>query len=176
MKADFKDELGESLTPSEQPLEREEDETPDEIGIPGRGKITKAQPLGRQVFDRVGFKAYRAQPIDSKREYLKTQWLDLTYLLLGKATSMALTVQKKDFGRLVQILTSAGIAHDKVFPKVNDPSVSNLVVNMFKGLPTDKVLRVIGDIPTPRGHENALSGEPLGVAMSHGEGKPLVSN
>ena len=156
---EFKDELGSNLPPSEEPLDSEDDETPDAIGIPGRGKPTKAQPLGRQVFDRGEFAKYRADPIDNKREYLKSQWLDLTYLLLGKATSMALTVQKKDFGRLVQILTSAGIAHDKVFPKVNDPSVSNLVVNMFKGLPNDKVLRVIGGAPVPS--SNYVIGETL---------------
>ncbi len=161
---EFKDELGNNLPTSEQPLDSEEDETPDAIGIPGRGKPTKAQPLGRQVFDRVGFAKYRAESIDSKREYLKTQWLDLTYLLLGKATSMALTVQKKDFGRLVQILTSAGIAHDKVFPKVNDPSVNNLVVNMFKGLPNDKVLRVIGGAPIPS--SDSLEGKPLEVSST----------
>lgn len=151
LQAEFSEELSNNLPLSEQPLDSDDDETPKAIGIPGRGKPTKDQPLGRQVFDREGFAKYRAQPIDNKREYLKTQWLDLTYLLLGKATSMALTVQKKDFGRLVQILTSAGIAHDKVFPKVNDPSVSNLVVNMFKGLPNDKVLRVIGGAPVPTG-------------------------
>ena len=164
LQAEFSEELGNSLTSSEEPLDSDEGETPDEIGIPGRGKITKAQPLGRQVFDRAGFARYRAEPIDNKREYLKTQWLDLTYLLLGKATSMALTVQKKDFGRLVQILTSAGIAHDKVFPKVNDPSVSNLVVNMFKGLPSDKILKVIGGVPVPSGEPP--SGQPLEVTVT----------
>ncbi len=118
---------------------------------------------------RKGFLAYRAKPLQEKREYLKDQWLDVTYLLLQKASSLACTVQKKDFGRLVQILTSAGIAHDKVFPKVNDPSVSNLVVNMFKGLPTEKVLRVIGGAPTPSGE--TLEGKPLeGDSL---EGKPL---
>lgn len=155
-------ELGISLLPKDEPLETKTSESLVEIPHLGRGKPTKAQPLGREVFDRQGFLAYRAKPLNDKREYLKDQWLDLTYLLLLKASSMACTVQKKDFGRLVQILTSAGIAHDKVFPKVNDPSVSNLVVNMFKGLPNDKVLRVIGGAPCP-------SGEPL-------EGEPLVAS
>ena len=150
------------LFPTEEPLEiHPEAEGLDELeGIP-RGKPSKGQPLGRIVFDKVGFAKYRANPLETKREYLKNQWLDLTYLLLGKATALAMTVQKKDFGRLVQILTSAGIAHDKVFPKVHDASVGNLVVNMFKGLPTDKVLRVIGGAPVPSGEP--LEGKPLGT-------------
>jgi hypothetical protein len=157
---EFKEELGNSLTPSEEPLDTEGE---DEEALPGRGKPSAKFTQGRVAFDRKGFSEYRAQPIDNKREYLKTQWLDLTYLLLLKASTMAQTVQKKDFGRLVQILTSAGIAHDKVFPKVNDPSVSNLVVNMFKGLPSDRVLKVIGGIPSPQIplEGNALEGKPL---------------
>ena len=152
--------LGINLTPSDEPLDSVDD---DEEALPGRGKPSAKFTQGRVAFDRKGFTQYRAQSIDSKREYLKEQWLDLTYLLLLKASSMAQTVQKKDFGRLVQILTSAGIAHDKVFPKVNDPSVSNLVVNMFKGLPNDKVLRVIGGAPVPTG--DYLGGKPLEVNL-----------
>ncbi len=156
---DLADSLGVNLSPSEEPLDSEES---DEVGLAGRGKPSAKFTLGRVAFDRKGFTQYRAESIDNKREYLKNQWLDLTYLLLGKATTLAQTVQKKDFGRLVQILTSAGIAHDKVFPKVNDPSVSNLVVNMFKGLPNDRVLRVIGGVPTP--------------STDYLQEKPLVSN
>lgn len=153
---DFAESLGINLTPNEEPLDSEAVE--EAGGIP-RGKPSKKQPLGRVVFDAKGLSLYNAKPLEDKREYLKNQWLTLTYLLLGKANAMAQSVQKKDFGRLVQILTSAGIAHDKVFPKVNDPSVSHLVVNMFKGLPTDKVLRVIGGIPSP---QLPLEGKPLG--------------
>ena len=158
MQAEFKEELGESLLPSEEPLDGDDD---DETPLEGRGKPSRNFPQGRAGFDRKGFSVYRAQPLDNKREYLKNQWLDLSYLLLLKATTMAQTVQKKDFGRLVQILTSAGIAHDKVFPKVNDPSVNNLVVNMFKGLPNDKVLRVIGSVPVPS--ELPVEGKPLRI-------------
>ena len=154
---DLAESLGINLTPSEEPLG---DEGSEEEGLSGRGKPSSKFTLGRVAFDRKGFSQYQAETIDNKREYLKNQWLDLTYILLGKATTMAQSVQKKDFGRLVQILTSAGIAHDKVFPKVNDPSVSNLVVNMFKGLPNDKVLRVIGGIPSP---QLPLEGKPLKV-------------
>lgn len=151
--------LGKNLLPSEKPLGVENEEEP----LAGRGIPSEKFPQGRVAFDRKGFTLYQGQPIDSKREYLKNQWLDLTYLLLGKATTLAQTVTKKDFGRLVQILTSAGIAHDKVFPKVIDPSVNHLVVNMFKGLPSEKVLRVIGEIPSPQIplEGNSLEGKPL---------------
>jgi hypothetical protein len=118
-------------------------------GLPSRGKPSPKYPLGREVFDRKGFAQYQAQPLESKREILRKQWADLAYLLLSKATSFAATVTKKDYGRLVQILTSAGISMDKVFPKDLPSSVNNLVVNMFKGLPNERVLRVIGSAPLP---------------------------
>jgi len=65
-------------------------------------------------------------------------------MVLSQANSLCMSLSKKDYGKLVQLLTSAGIAHDKVFPKVETPSNASLVLNLFNGLPTDKVLRVIG--------------------------------
>lgn len=130
-------------------------------GIPNRGKPSKKHPLGREVFDTKGLIEYKAKPLESKRDILKNQWLDLSYVLLGKANSIAPTLLKKDYGRLVQLLTSAGIAYDKVFPKAEQSSVSNLVVNMFKSLPNDKVLRVIGSSPTPS--ERSVEGKPLEI-------------
>lgn len=141
--------------PSEKPLEILADGLP----LTGRIKPSVSNPLGKIGFDRQALLAYMDKSLESKRNHLREEWLTLSYLLLGKANAMALTVTKKDFGRLVQILTSAGIAHDKVFPKVNDVGVSNLVVNMFKGLPNDKVLRVIGGAPVPKGEP--LEGKPL---------------
>jgi len=144
-------ELGKSLLPTEQPLDSGElVDAPEAIALPSRGKPSQKQPLGRQVFDRKAFAQYQAQPLESKREYLKQQWLDVAYLCLGKGASLALTLGKKDYGRLVQILTSAGIAYDKVFPKGDTLSV-NLAVNMFKGLPQEKVLRVLGPTAIPCG-------------------------
>lgn len=140
--------VGNNLTLTDLPLG---EEILARSGIPHRGKPSKKHPLGREVFDTKGLVEYKAKSLELKRDILKNQWLDLSYVLLGKANSIAPTLLKKDYGRLVQLLTSAGIAYDKVFPKAEVSSVSNLVVNMFKSLPNDKVLRVIGSSPTPIG-------------------------
>jgi hypothetical protein len=152
--------LGENLSPTEEPLG-----SLDTGGLPltGRKKPSVSNPLGKEGFDRQALKAYVVKPLEDKRNHLRDEWLTLAYLLLGKANSLALTCTKKDYGRLVQILTSAGIAHDKVFPKVNDPATGTLVFNMFKSLPTEKVLRVIGGSPIPSGEP--LEGKPLEVSI-----------
>ncbi len=139
------------------------DETPmgDTVGALeiARGKPSVKHPQGRQVFDRKGLSVYNAKPLESKRETLKTYWAELAYILVSKAASMSVGITKKDYGRLMQLVTTAGIAHDKVFPKDLPSPVSNLVVNMFKGLPSDKVLRVIGQAPIPT--EKPLDDTPL---------------
>jgi hypothetical protein len=108
----------------------------------------KRVPPSAVPFDSKGYTQYQRKSLESKREYLKNEWLDVTYLSLAKAKLLARSVTKKDFGRLVQILTSAGIAYDKVFPK-DSPLVGNMVVNLFKGLPQEKVLRVLGPSVQP---------------------------
>ena len=164
--ADDLQELGNNFMASEKPLGVETLVDLEEIGIPSRGKPSPKFPLGREVFDRKGFALYQAQPLESKRELLRKSWLDVSYLALGRTTSLALTLQKKDFGRLVQLLTSAGIAYDKVFPKDIAPNNNTLVFNLFKGLPSDRLLRVVGQVSLPS--DSPLEGKPL-------EGIPLDS-
>ena len=115
-----------------------------------RDKPSWQNRLGRPKFNLNDLTVFNAKPLESKREVLKKQWADITYMLLGKAKSNVLTLSKKDYGRLCQIITSAAISFDKVFPKGEVPSVGNLVVNLFRSLPSDQVLRVIGAAPTPR--------------------------
>lgn len=135
---------------TEQPL------VPPEIGrsveTPTRltARTGKYLPPSKVKFDHLGYATYQAQPLDSKREYLRQQWLDVSYLALGKAKQLAMSLAKKDYGRLVQLLTSAGIAYDKVFPKVDTAQGNTLVFNLFKGLSTEKLLKVVGQVELPR--------------------------
>ena len=94
---------------------------------------------------------YQRKPLESKREYLKQQWLDIAFMVLWRGKLFARSVTKKDFGKLVQLLMAAGISWDKVFPKDIPVPQTNLVLNLFNGLPKDKVVRVIGEVPTPKG-------------------------
>lgn len=119
--------------------------------IPGRGKPSVSNPLGRPSVDLKEYTAFQAKPLEDKRKYLTDQWTQLAYLTLSKANSFALTVTKKDFGRLMQLATVAGIGWDKVFPKGVPDSHHNLVLNIFNGLPREKVLKVIGRDIAPRG-------------------------
>jgi len=80
-------------------------------------------------------------------------------LVLGKAKLLSMSLAKKDYGRLVQLLTASGIAWDKVFPKVDSVQGNNLVLNLFNGLPKDKVVRVIGEVPIPKGEPLLTSTE-----------------
>jgi len=93
---------------------------------------------------------FQRKSLESKREYLKAQWLDIAFMTLWKGKLFARSVTKKDFGKLVQLLMAAGISWDKVFPKVDSVQGNNLVLNLFNGLPKDKVVRVIGEVPLPK--------------------------
>ena len=146
---EFEDELGEC--PKEEPLDRTERGTADRLPLIARGKPSVKNPLGKVAFDTRGFQLFQAKPLETKRDILRSQWSGLAYILLSKATAIAQGVSKRDYGKLLQLVTTAGISYDKVFPKVDNPSVGNLVVNLFKGLPNDKVLGVIGSSPTPKG-------------------------
>ncbi len=118
-----------------------------EIIAVARGKPSPQHPLGRQAFDRKGFEAYQLKPLESKREYLKQQWANVSYMVLTHATALCMSLSKKDYGKLVQLMTSAGIAYDKVFPKEQASVQLNLVQNLFNGLPQGKVVEVIGGTP-----------------------------
>ncbi len=114
-----------------------------------KGKTPKYIPPSKQPLDRQALAAFQAQPLDKKKEYLRNEFLTIAYLVSGKAKLLSMSLAKKDYGRLVQLLTAVGISWDKVFPKDIPPSGNNLVLNLFNGLPRDKIVRVIGEVPTP---------------------------
>lgn len=117
----------------------------------GQGKPPRVKPLApsKEPFDHNEYTSFQGKPVESKREYLKLQWLDIAYLTLYRGKLFARSMTKKDYGRLVQLLTAGGIAWDKVFPKVDTVQGNNLVLNLFNGLPKDRVVRVIGEVAQP---------------------------
>jgi len=97
---------------------------------------------GRPAFNTKQHAAFTAQPIEKKAEILKRQWANIGYILLCQGERFAQSVTKKDYGRLMQLLSSAGIAYDKVVPK--GESLGNVTFNLFKGLDSTKLANVLG--------------------------------
>ena len=97
---------------------------------------------GRPAFDSKKQAVFAAQPIEKKADVLKRQWANIAYILLCQGERFAQSVTKKDYGRLMQLLSSAGIAYDKVVPK--GEIAGSLTFNLFKGLDSDKLAQVLG--------------------------------
>ncbi len=136
-----------------------------------RAKPDLRNPLGRTAFDHKGFEAYQLKPLESKREYLKQQWANVSYMVLTHATALCMSLSKKDYGKLVQLMTSAGIAYDKVFPKDIASVQLNLVQNLFNGLPQGKVVEVIGG--TPQASIDIANATPVPIPPA-GDDTPLA--
>lgn len=98
---------------------------------------------GRPAFNDKAHAAFTAQPIEKKAEILKRQWANIGYILLCQGERFAQSVTKKDYGRLMQLLSSAGIAYDKVVPK--GVELGSLTFNLFKGLDPGRVSAVLGN-------------------------------
>ena len=111
---------------------------------------------GRPAFDTAKHNKFVTQPLEKKAEVLKQQWSNIAYILLCQGERFAQSVTKKDYGRLMQLLSSAGIAYDKVVPK--GELQGSLTFNLFNGLDRGKLQAVLGqsqldnstiqDIPT----------------------------
>ena len=97
---------------------------------------------GRVAFNTKQHAAYTAQPLEKKAEILKRQWANVGYILLCQAERFAQSVTKKDYGRLMQLLSSAGIAYDKVVPK--GEVLGSLTFNLFNGLDKSRLKGVLG--------------------------------
>jgi hypothetical protein len=120
---------------------------PDRLAIePIQGRklaATSKRTLGgRPAFNTKQHAAFTAQPIEKKAEILKRQWANIGYILLCQGERFAQSVTKKDYGRLMQLLSSAGIAYDKVVPK--GEVLGSLTFNLFKGLDNTKLASVLG--------------------------------
>ena len=97
---------------------------------------------GRPAFDSKKQALFASQPIERKAEILKRQWANIGYILLCQAERFSQSVTKKDYGRLMQLLSSAGIAYDKVVPK--GEVLGSLTFNLFRGLEPSRLNAVLG--------------------------------
>jgi len=98
---------------------------------------------GRPAFNTKQHAAFTAQPLEKKVEVLRKQWANIGYILLCQAERFSQSVTKKDYGRLMQLLSSAGIAYDKVVPK--GELAGSLTFNLFNGLDKSKLQHVLGN-------------------------------
>lgn len=115
------------------------------VPVQGRKATDKSKKTlgGRPAFDSKAQAVFAAQPLEKKAEVLKRQWANIGYILLCQGERFAQSVTKKDFGRLMQLLSSAGIAYDKVVPK--GEVLGSLTFNLFKGLDNTKLQAVLGN-------------------------------
>ena len=110
-------------------------------------------PHGRPSIDKADLAVYAGQPRDKQREKTEAVWSEVAYVLAQRALSLGLTVTKKDLGRLQQLVTSAGIAKDKVFPVRTDPPSVNIALQMFGSIPS-ATLRAISMPRLPEVSDN----------------------
>ena len=109
---------------------------------------------GRPAFNTKQHAAFTAQPLEKKAEILKRQWANIGYILLCQGERFAQSVTKKDYGRLMQLLSSAGIAYDKVVPK--GELAGSLTFNLFNGLDKSKLQSVLGQSQVTPSSDNTV--------------------
>jgi len=118
---------------------------------------------GRPVeVDKEAVSAFVAQPLKQKQVALKEDWAELAYILVNRAKRIGATISRQDFGRLQQLVTSAGIAIDKVVPKGDPPPpppppvegvnvYGNVMFNLFGSLGQAKVMdMLVPKLPQPK--------------------------
>lgn len=145
--------------------------------LPAPRKPVPPRSLGRPEFDKEGLTEFQALPPDKQKEELKASWADAAYILAERLKRFSMTVSRKDFGRLQQLATSAGVAYDKVIPKGESQNLNltqNVMFNLFGSLGGDKIMRILmPPVPKPlKELENGHPGEdrPAGGEDS-GEGR-----
>ena len=118
-----------------------------------RAKRTSIPPLskGRPIeFDAKSLVEYQAKPPSIQKEVLKASWADAAFILAERLKRFSTTVSRKDFGRLQQLATSAGVAYDKVIPKNtsdNTLGTGNVIFNLFGSLGVDKIKAILAPQP-----------------------------
>ena len=121
-----------------------------EDAFPG-ANITPQMPVspGRPAFDKTSLSEFAMLPLEKQKGRLRESWAEAAFVMVERAKRFAMTATKGDFGRLQQMVTSAGIATDKVIPKGEQPMATNMVINLFGGIGAEKMLKVVQPhIPT----------------------------
>ncbi len=133
--------------------------------------------LGRPEFDKEGLEEFQVKPLDKQKETLKASWADAAYILAERLKRFSMTVSRKDFGRLQQLATSAGVAFDKVFPKGEQQSLAvhgNVMFNLFGSLGGDKIMKILSpQIPVIKELQDARGDDHSGEDRGLGGGVPV---
>lgn len=148
---------------------------------PAKTRPKPPRSLGRPEFDTDGLIAFNAKPPSSQKEEIKASWASAAYILAERLKRFSMTVSRKDFGRLQQLATSAGVAYDKVFPKGEHPVLeasNNVIFNLFGNLGGEQVMRIlqpaIPTLPVPvKELTNGISGQTDREACEQAPGQDL---
>ena len=122
------------------------DGVPDSLPIPARrGNLLppKGKSLGGNTYADKTLAPLFSQPIGKKQEKTRDTWANSALVLAMRAKTAAQTYGKKDFNALYRLVLSAGIAFDKAFPQVQQPSGNNLVIQLFGSLGTDTARKIL---------------------------------
>ena len=98
---------------------------------------------GRPAFDKGSLDEFKKLPLEKQKGKIRESWAEVAFILAARAKQFGKTVTKADFGRLQQLVTSAGIAVDKVITKGEVPMTTNVVFNLFGGIGAERMLKVV---------------------------------
>jgi hypothetical protein len=129
-----------------------------------KGNLNPPPPrLGGNTYSDKTWQPIFTQPRVKKQEKGLDTWSNTALILAQRALRAAQTYGKKDFNSLYRLVLSAGIAYDKAFPQVQQPTGTNLVFQLFGSLGSDTTRAILEpthptiDItPTPLPAERAL--------------------
>jgi len=110
----------------------------------------KSNPIGRTSYDLQAHHDFMKLPYEKRVEAIKEQWGEVAYVLVTRVKRLAMAGKvDENTGKLAQIATSAGIAHDKFMPKTQTLTPKNLIVQLFGTLPKESLMKVISpDTPS----------------------------
>lgn len=122
------------------------DEVPDRL--PSPASLNNLIPGGhKRVTTQKDIAAYEALSVEKQRDVLRKGWGHVAYVLLDQAKRHAPHLTKKDYGRLMQLVTTAGIAYDKFVPKDMAGSGSvGVILGLFHGMDKQAVGKVLGPV------------------------------
>jgi len=101
---------------------------------------------GRPAFDQATLQEFDLGTLEQKKAKVDQKWAAAAYILAERARRFGLTVTKADFGRLQQLVTSAGIARDKIWakPEAETPAIqNNFLVALFGSIGMDTMLSTV---------------------------------
>lgn len=105
--------------------------------------VSAKNPLGRPSLDRGALQRFAESPPEARLKTLQDEWSQLGYLLLMKAKRLAMSGEKAAISYILQLSKAAAIATEKLADGVQPQLPRNLVVQLFGGLSTAELTRVV---------------------------------